>query len=90
MEDVRRFEGATISSQHDAIVGASTTALWREVEEAAQAGVEPRSSSASPAVGKGRMARGYAQLRNRPEAVFNPTIQAVPLERDRRPDTSRR
>jgi transcriptional regulator of acetoin/glycerol metabolism len=27
------------------------------------------------------MARGYARVRNRPEAVFNPTIQAVPLER---------
>jgi len=27
------------------------------------------------------MARGYARVRERPEAVFNPTIQAVPLER---------
>ena len=34
-----------------------------------------------PGSGKGRMARGYARVRNRPEAVFNPTIQAVPLER---------
>ena len=39
-----------------------------------------------PGCGKGRMARGYARVRNKPEAVFNPTIQAVPLERspDRR------
>ena len=47
----------------------------------------PRTHSANlliigePGVGKGRMARGYARVRNRPEAVFNPTIQAVPLER---------
>jgi hypothetical protein len=27
------------------------------------------------------MARGYARARNRPDIVFNPTIQAVPLER---------
>lgn len=80
MDDIRRFEGATISSQHDAIVGASTAHLWREVSEAAE-----RNTNlvilGEPGSGKGRMARGYARMRNRPEAVFNPTIQAVPLER---------
>jgi transcriptional regulator of aromatic amino acid metabolism len=80
MEDVTRFEGATISSQHDAIVGASTTALWTEVEQAAHAGVN-LVILGEPGTGKGRMARGYAKIRNRPEGVFNPTIQAVPLER---------
>ena len=80
MEDVTRFEGAVISSQHDAIVGASTRNLWREVEECAAAGVNLLILG-EPGSGKGRMARGYARVRNRPEAVFNPTIQAVPLER---------
>lgn len=80
MEDVTRFEGAVISSQHDAIVGASTRALWREVEECGAAGTNLLILG-EPGTGKGRMARGYAKVRGRPEAVFNPTIQAVPLER---------
>ena len=49
LEDVRRFEGASIETRHDAIVGASTHPLWLQAEKAAEAGVEPRSSSASPA-----------------------------------------
>ncbi len=80
MEDVRRFEGATISSRHDAIVGASTTPLWNQVEETATEGVNLLLLG-EPGSGKGRMARGYARTRNRAEAVYNPTIQAVPLER---------
>src|SRR5687767_9401600 len=80
LEDVTRFEGSTISSQHDAIVGASTTALWREVEACATDNINLLILG-EPGSGKGRMARGYAKIRNRPEAVFNPTIQAVPLER---------
>ena len=31
LEDVRRFEGATIETRHDAIVGASTRALWEQM-----------------------------------------------------------
>lgn len=80
MEDVRKFEGATISSQHDAIVGASTHALWRELEQLAAASTNVLILG-EPGSGKGRMARGYARMRGRPEALFNPTIQAVPLER---------
>jgi hypothetical protein len=80
MNDMTRFEGATISSHHDAIVGASTAPLWKEVERAARGGVN-LVILGEPGSGKGRMARGYARIRNRPEAVFNPTIQAVPLER---------
>lgn len=80
MDDVTRFEGAVISSQHDAIVGASTSPLWREVEDAASHSLNLLILG-EPGSGKGRMARGYAKLRGRPEAVFNPTIQAVPLER---------
>lgn len=80
MEDITRFEGAVISTQHDAIVGASTRHLWREVEECAAAGTNLLILG-EPGSGKGRMARGYAHVRGRPEAVFNPTIQAVPLER---------
>lgn len=80
LDDVRKFEGAAIETRHDAIVGASTRALWTQMEQTAQ------SSSnlliiGEPGVGKGRMARGYARVRGRAEAVFNPTIQAVPLER---------
>jgi DNA-binding NtrC family response regulator len=80
MEDVRRFEGAVITTKHDAIVGASTSPLWAAVEQAAMDGVNLLLLG-EPGSGKGRMARGYARTRNRPEAVFNPTIQAVPLER---------
>jgi hypothetical protein len=80
LDDVRRFEGAQIATLHDAIVGASTQPLWREVGEAAERGVNLLVLG-EPGSGKGRMARGYAKIRNRPEAVFNPTIQAVPLER---------
>jgi len=80
VEDVRRFEGAAISSEHDAIVGPSTAPLWKAISEAARADDNLLILGES-GTGKGRMARGYARARNRHEAVFNPTIQAVPLER---------
>lgn len=80
LEDIRRFEGAAISSEHDAIVGPSTAPLWRAVEQAAAAG-DNVLILGEAGTGKGRLARGYARARNRHEAVFNPTIQAVPLER---------
>ena len=80
LEDIRRFEGAAISSEHDAIVGPSTAPLWRAVEQAAAAG-DNLLILGEAGSGKGRLARGYARARNRHEAVFNPTIQAVPLER---------
>ena len=80
LEDVRRFEGTSIETRHDAIVGASTSPLWIAMEQAAQNNVNLLIIG-EPGVGKGKMARGYARVRNRPEAVFNPTIQAVPLER---------
>jgi DNA-binding NtrC family response regulator len=80
LEDIRRFEGAAIASEHDAIIGPSTAPLWRAVEEAARAG-DNLLILGEPGTGKGRLARGYARTRNRHEAVFNPTIQAVPLER---------
>jgi transcriptional regulator of acetoin/glycerol metabolism len=79
LEDVRRFEGGTIETRHDAIIG-STRPLWTQMEQIAQASANLLLIG-EPGVGKGRMARGYARVRNRPEAVFNPTIQAVPLER---------
>ncbi|MEO8549212.1 MAG: FHA domain-containing protein [Kofleriaceae bacterium] len=80
LDDVRKFEGATIENRHDAIIGASTHALWLQMEQAAAAAAN-LVILGEPGCGKGRMARGYARVRNRPEAVFNPTIQAVPLER---------
>jgi DNA-binding NtrC family response regulator len=80
LDDIRRFEGAAIASEHDAIVGPSTAPLWRAVEQAARAG-DNLLILGEPGTGKGRLARGYARARNRHEAVFNPTIQAVPLER---------
>src|SRR4051794_24695821 len=80
VEDVRRYEGAAIGSHHDAIVGASTAPLWRDVENTARAGTNLLVVG-EPGTGKGLVARGYARARNRPEAVFNPTIHAVPLER---------
>ncbi len=86
MDDITRFEGSAVSNHHDAIVGASTHALWREIEDAAHHGVDLLILG-EPGSGKGRMARAYAKVRNRPEAVFNPTIQAVPLERVIQPAT---
>jgi FHA domain/Sigma-54 interaction domain len=80
VDDIRRFEGATISSRYDSIVGPSTAPVWNIVEQAAQAG-ENLLILGELGTGKGRMARGYARARHRPEAVFNPMIQAVPLER---------
>lgn len=80
LEDVRRFEGVGIETRHDTIVGASTRPMWMQVEEAAKNNTNVLIIG-EPGVGKGRMARGYARLRNRPEKVFNPTIQAVPLEK---------
>ncbi len=80
LDDIRRFEGAAIASQHDAIVGPSTAPLWQAVEQAAHAG-DNLLILGEPGSGKGRMARGYVRARNRHEAVFNPTIQAVPLDR---------
>jgi transcriptional regulator of aromatic amino acid metabolism len=80
LADVRPFEGGTISSTQDAIVGPSTAPLWREVEAIAAAGMNLLVLGEAGS-GKGRMARGYARARNRPDIVFNPTIQAVPLER---------
>src|SRR4051794_16403141 len=80
IEDVRRFEGAVMTTKHDAIVGASTSPLWAAVEQAAVDDINLLLLG-EPGSGKGRMARGYARTRNKPEAVFNPTIQAVPLER---------
>ncbi len=80
VDDVRRFEDGTISSTHDAIVGPSTAPLWREIEAIAAAGANLLVLG-EPGTGKGRLARGYARARNRPDIVFNPTIQAVPLER---------
>jgi transcriptional regulator of aromatic amino acid metabolism len=80
LEDVRPFEGGAIEHRFDTIVGASTRPLWLQVEQIAQAGANLLLLG-EPGVGKGRLARGYARVRDKPEAVFNPTIQAVPLER---------
>jgi transcriptional regulator of acetoin/glycerol metabolism len=80
LDDVSRFEGTSITTRHDALVGASTHHLWNQMEAAAQQGTNLLVMG-EPGVGKGRMARGYARVRGRQEAVFNPTIQAVPLER---------
>src|SRR5215475_4159446 len=80
LDDIRRFEGAAIGSAYDAVVGPSTAPLWRTIEQAAQAG-ENLLILGEPGTGKGKMARGYARARGRHEAVFNPEVQAVPLER---------
>jgi transcriptional regulator of acetoin/glycerol metabolism len=80
MEDVRKFEGAQIATQHDAIVGASTHLLWKDLEGCAAQNTNVLILG-EPGSGKGRMARGYARMRGKPDALFNPTIQAVPLER---------
>jgi transcriptional regulator of aromatic amino acid metabolism len=80
LDDIRKFEGSRITSKHDAIVGASTAVLWQQVEQAAEAHSNLLILG-EPGSGKGRMARGYAKVRGCPDALFNPMIQAVPLER---------
>jgi hypothetical protein len=80
LDDIRKFEGAAITTKHDAIVGASTAMLWAQAEQCAFDGVNLLLLG-EPGSGKGRISRGYARTRGVPEAVFNPTIQAVPLER---------
>jgi pSer/pThr/pTyr-binding forkhead associated (FHA) protein len=80
LDDVRKFEGATVTTSHDAIIGASTARVWQRVEQLATDGTN-LVLLGEPGSGKGRMARRYAKIRNLPEAVYNPTIQAVPLER---------
>jgi hypothetical protein len=86
LDDIRRFEGAAMATEHDALVGPSTAPAWRAVEQAARS-AENVLILGEPGTGKGRMARGYARARNRREAVFNPTVQAVPLERVVNPAT---
>jgi len=80
VDDIRRFEGVPIDTQHDTIVGASTHGLWQQMEKLAHAGTNLLVLG-EPGCGKGRLARGYARVRGKPEAVFNPMVQAVPLER---------
>ena len=80
VDDLRRFEGAPIDTLHDTIVGASTRAVWEEMDRHARAGTN-LVILGEMGCGKGRMARGYARVRGKPDVVFNPTIQAVPLER---------
>ena len=62
------------------ILSADFTRLGAEIEAIAAAGANLLVLGEAGS-GKGRMARGYARARNRPDIVFNPTIQAVPLER---------
>jgi hypothetical protein len=80
VNDVVRFEGVALETRHDAIIGPSTHELWLEIERAAHDGSNLLLIG-EPGNSKGRMARGYARVRGKPEAVFNPTVQAVPLER---------
>lgn len=80
LDDVRPFEGHAVEQRHDAVIGPSTYAVWQRLEELARAGANV-AILGEPGSGKGRMARAYAHLRGVPEATFNPSIQAVPLER---------
>ncbi|MCX5740971.1 MAG: hypothetical protein NT062_00565 [Proteobacteria bacterium] len=80
LDDIRKYEGSSIVTEHDAIIGASTAGLWRNLEQLAADGINVLLLG-EPGTGKGGMARGYARMRGRPEVVFNPMIQAVSLER---------
>ena len=80
MDDIRAYEGHQMEQRHDTIVGAITRPLWDAMERIARSD-RNLFLQGEPGSGKGRMARGYARVRGRREAVFNPTIQAVPIER---------
>jgi transcriptional regulator of acetoin/glycerol metabolism len=69
-----------VERRDDVTVGPSSRAVWRRVEAAADAG-EHLLLLGEPGTGRGRMARAYARRRGRPDVVFNPTVQAVPIER---------
>lgn len=86
LDDIRAFEGTSVATTGDAIVGATTAPLWRELEARAEAASDNIVILGEAGTGKGWLARSYARGRGRPEAVFNPTIQAVPLERVVGPD----
>lgn len=85
VDDIRKFERAPIEQRHDAVIGASTAQIWLAVEQAARDDVNLLIVG-EPGTGKGHMARGYARIRNRPDVGYNPTIQAMPLERKVGPD----
>jgi transcriptional regulator of acetoin/glycerol metabolism len=78
--DVHRFDGGEVRRDHDLVRGPSTRGVWARVEAAADAG-ENLLLIGEAGTGRGRMARAYARRRGKPEVVFNPTIQAVPIER---------
>jgi hypothetical protein len=80
LDDIRPYENVQIEHRHDTIVGAITRPLWDAMEHAARRDVN-LFVLGEPGTGKGRIARGYARLRGLREAVFNPTVQAIPLER---------
>jgi hypothetical protein len=80
IDDVQPFEGRTVSSTQEAIVGPSMSPTWQAVEAAALA-ADHLVLLGEPGSGRGRLARGYARTRNRPDTAFNPTIHAVPLDR---------
>jgi hypothetical protein len=78
--DISRFEGGRVERNHDMAIGPSTRAAWQQVAAAAAA-AENLLLIGEPGTGKGRMARAFARLRGRPDVVFNPMVQAVPIER---------
>lgn len=81
LDDIRVYEGSRIQTTNDdAVIGATTAPLWIAIEQLAAAGTNVVIVG-EPGTGKGKLARGFARLRGRPEATFNPTIQAVPIER---------
>ena len=59
LEDVRKFEGVTVTTAHDAIIGASTVKLWHQVEKLATEATNMLILG-EPGTGKGWMARRYA------------------------------
>ncbi len=80
LEDVTPFLGAEVALRGETVVGPSSTPAWRAVEAAAASG-NNLLLLGEEGVGKGRLAEHYAASRGQREALFNPMVHALALER---------
>ena len=86
VSDIARFQAPPLGVVMGVYVGASTAAVWRAVEAAATAAISV-CIYGEEGTQKGRIARAYASLRGLPDAIYDPSVHAVPVGRVLKPDT---